>query len=152
MLIGGGRDNIVENNIMVSCAESIRFDNRGLNWMADHVNPGGIMPERLKTVPYRREPWASRYPRLAVILSDDPPVPKGNVVRNNLVYRCPPPALAEEVTRFGTVANNVVFGTPPGFRDPRRMDFSLRPGSPALSKLPSLRAVRSERVALSVLG
>ena len=40
MLLGGGRDNVIENNVMLDCHESIRFDNRGLDWAKDSVRSG----------------------------------------------------------------------------------------------------------------
>lgn len=71
-LIGGGRDNVITNNIMLSCTHSVMLDERGLNWAAANVAPGGAwgMYNMLAAVPYQEEPWRSRYPNLVNIADD----------------------------------------------------------------------------------
>ena len=59
-----------------------------------------LLPERLKAVPYRQPPWSERYPKLVSILDDDPGVPKGNVLRHNVVVRARDFPLADEVRRL----------------------------------------------------
>jgi len=142
MLIGGGRDNTIENNLMVDCGQSIRFDNRGLNWMRYHVEGNGIMPQRLAALPYRQPPWSERYPQLLTLLADNPGAPKGNIVRWNVVCRSKPMHLAKEVTQFGTVAENLTLDGDPGFRDAAKMDFRLRDDSQVFQKLPKFQQVR----------
>jgi hypothetical protein len=44
------------------------------------------MMQGLRAVPYREEPWRSRYPELATILDDEPWAPVGNVLRRNVVH------------------------------------------------------------------
>jgi hypothetical protein len=39
--------------------------------------------DHLGAMPYQQEPWRSRYPQLLTLTSDDPAVPKGNVIRDN---------------------------------------------------------------------
>ena len=148
MLIGGGRDNVIVNNIIVACDPPIHIDNRGLNWMAYHVNAGGIMPEKLAEVPYRGPIWSKRYPKLVNILDDDPGTPKGNVVRHNVIQRCTPMNIAAEALRFGTVADNLVTNAPVGFVDPRRMDFRLKAGSIVWKALKGFRPIPLEKIGL----
>lgn len=150
MLIGGGRDNVIENNLMLDCGESIRFDNRGLNWMQYHVAPDGIMPKRLAESPYRQPPWSERYPQLLTLLDDDPGSPKGNTIRRNVVSRCQPMGLAEEVTQHGTVSDNVTIDGDLGFRDAGAMDFRLRDDSPVLKKLPAFEKIPFEQIGLRI--
>ena len=80
--IGGGRDNIVENNIFVDCVPAVHVDARAMGWASYHVDT--TMKERLMAVPYKQPPWSERYPQLVNILDDEPAAPKGNIVRRNI--------------------------------------------------------------------
>jgi hypothetical protein len=73
--IGGGRDNLVENNIFVDCSPSVHVDARGVGWMKDHVQEGGTLPKRLEAMPYKQPPWSKKYPTLVNILEDSPGLP-----------------------------------------------------------------------------
>jgi hypothetical protein len=129
--IGGGRDNLVENNIFVDCTPSVHVDARGLGWMRDHVEAGGVLPQRLAAMPTSKPPWSERYPRLLGLLDDEPGAPKGNrIVRN--------------ISVGGTWKNIEKIGEPlvvfednwvdqePGFIDAARFNFQLRDDAPAL--------------------
>jgi hypothetical protein len=109
ILAGGGRDNVIEDNLMFDCTESLLFDNRGLNWMEEHVTPpDGRMVRSLAAMPVASPPWSVRYPQLARLMDDAPGAPKYNVVRGNTIYRCAPPQIALEVARYGTVGENLI--------------------------------------------
>ena len=70
VLIGGGRDNIVQHNVFVDCKPAVRIDARGLGWARPStLRDGGVLFRKLEEVGYSSEPWASRYPALARILS-----------------------------------------------------------------------------------
>jgi hypothetical protein len=148
MLIGGGRDNVIENNLMLDCTDSIHFDNRGLNWMRYHVVPGGFMPQELAKLPYQKSPWAERYPQLLKLLDDDPGSPKGNVIRLNIVCRCRPMQLEKEVVQYGTVADNWTTQDDLGFENAAAMDFRLRDDSPVFQKLPKFQKIPFEKIGL----
>jgi hypothetical protein len=149
MLIGGGRDNRIENNLMLRCTQSIDFDNRGLGWMKYHVvGPDAFMPARLAEIPYRQSPWCERYPQLLNLLQDDPGSPKANVVRNNAVNHCQPLSLAKEVVQFGTVADNLTTDEDFGFEDAGKMDFRLRRDSVVYRRLPKFQTIPFEKIGL----
>ena len=74
ILAGGGRDNLIRNNLIVDCPISIHIDNRAMNWAGYHV--GTTMKGLLDKVPYRDEPWKRRYPTLVGIWEDSPPCPR----------------------------------------------------------------------------
>ncbi|MBI4893611.1 MAG: hypothetical protein HY821_23525 [Acidobacteria bacterium] len=42
--------------------------------------------DRLAAMPYKDPPWSERYPALVNILTDEPAVPKGNIVEGNKWY------------------------------------------------------------------
>ncbi|HTQ11440.1 MAG TPA: right-handed parallel beta-helix repeat-containing protein [Fimbriimonadaceae bacterium] len=83
-LIGGGRDNVIEDNTIIGCKLAFDCDARGLGWAKSSLP---TMMAGLNAVPYKSEPWHSRYPALADILDHDPLAPSGNVLRDNLLVR-----------------------------------------------------------------
>ncbi len=81
--IGGGRDNVVANNLFVECSPALHVDARGIGWAASSKE---TLLKRLRGMPYQSALWRERYPRLPAILDDEPMKPKGNVVRCNVVF------------------------------------------------------------------
>jgi len=90
MMIGGGRDNRVLNNIFVDCSPSIHVDARGLGWMANSHIPDWISEAEEKGtilgIAYNKPPYSDKYPSLVNILKDEPRAPKGNIISNNICY------------------------------------------------------------------
>ena len=86
ILIGGGRDNLVTENVFAFCEPSIHIDARGIGWARNYIVRGGAweMYRKLREVAYDEEPYASRYPALVQILDGNPDVPAGNVVIRNV--------------------------------------------------------------------
>ena len=82
--IGGGNDNVFEKNRFVDDDIGIHFDARGMGWQKfffDGTNPALL--NRLKAMPYKEEPWRSRYPQLPGFLDQPPGLPTGNVIHDN---------------------------------------------------------------------
>ncbi len=86
-LIGGGRDNIVENNVYVECSPSIHVDARGLGW-ASYYFTGAERDlfKKMDAMKYSQPPFSTRYPELLTIYTDDPALPKHNIIRNNVSF------------------------------------------------------------------
>ena len=72
LLMGGGRDNIIENNLFVDCANGIFADNRGVHWIVDTPDSSWNLLKNLanRGIDRHAEPWASRYPKLDAIPDD----------------------------------------------------------------------------------
>ncbi len=81
--VGGGRDNLILNNVFAECPRAIHIDARALGWAAGSVPT--TMTTRLKAMPFESALWAARYPRLPGILEDEPAAPKGNIAARNIV-------------------------------------------------------------------
>jgi hypothetical protein len=145
-LFGGGRDNIMENNIIVDSKIPVHIDNRAMNWANYHVDT--TMKQGLNAVPYKLEPWASRYPALVNIWEDEPAVPKGNVVRRNLMVRCGEMHLAPEARKYGTFEHNLRLDEDPGFVDPQRLDFRLKDDSRVYREIPGFEKLPLEKIGL----
>jgi hypothetical protein len=148
-LIGGGRDNTVENNLVVGCPIPLHIDNRGLGgeWLEGQEVYLKLRND-LKEVPYQEEPWRSRYPTLANILEEEPGLPKGNAVRRNIFFRCGGMSLADEARQHGTFEDNWETRDDPGFVDAAHGDFSLLPEAPAYAKVPGFQPIPFDQIGL----
>ena len=106
VLVGGGRDNVIERNLFSDCDTAIRVDARGLGWAADTIAES--MLPALEAMPYRVPPWSTRYPHLAVILDDDPAAPRHNRITSNVAVRCTFENFDPEIRSLLEIAGNVV--------------------------------------------
>lgn len=87
VMIGGGRDNLILGNRFVDCDIAIHLDARGRGWAKFWFDGrDNTLFDRLEAMPYRQEPWRSRYPQLLTLTRDEPSMPKGNVVDGNWVW------------------------------------------------------------------
>jgi Right handed beta helix region len=88
VLVGGGRDNIVTNNLFVDSAVPIHVDDRALDWASRAVAPGEVMRQRLAAMPVRDSTWSAAYPELAAMAIDRAAWPDGNQVVSNACSQC----------------------------------------------------------------
>jgi hypothetical protein len=90
IMIGGGRDNPVLNNLIVACPIGLHMDSRGMTWKQWN-NPSDkswSLEEKARQFNYTQPPWSTKYPRLAAIMNDQPRQPLGNPVRRNVFVDC----------------------------------------------------------------
>ncbi len=87
MLLNGGSDNLVRDNLIVGGEIAIQFDAIGLTWSRKAVlNPNSNLRGPLAKLPIDGPLWAHRYPGLATALEGDPGMPKRNLFERNIVY------------------------------------------------------------------
>ena len=83
VLVGGGRDNLIQGNGFDRCRTALFLDGRGLtwqkNWLADAGSP---LRKKLGVVPFQG-PVFRKYPGLAEVLTDRPGAPLGNRITGN---------------------------------------------------------------------
>lgn len=127
VFIGGGQHNRVVNNFFIDCDPAIHLDARATHWAAKSVP---VLLEKLEAVPYRDEPWASRFPQLLTYAADNPAAPRANEVVRNLCWGGTWKDV-ERVALGGVVFEANLVGTDPGFVNPQAADYRFRPGSPA---------------------
>ncbi len=76
--IGGGRHNLVENNIFITNGHAIWIDARfeSFNW--------DVLTSRLNMVPHQSSTWQNRFPKLAKPMNN-PRWPEGNKITHNII-------------------------------------------------------------------
>ena len=76
--MGGGRDNVIQNNVFNTTSYAIYTDNRWptFDW--------GMLRATLTQVPYLSRAWTSKYPALAAPMKHDT-WPEGNTITNNVI-------------------------------------------------------------------
>lgn len=129
IMIGGGRDNLVENNVFLGKTAAIHVDARGKGWAAKLGVRGGEWRyiEKIDDVLAGSPIYAQRYPGLARMLEDDPMFPKGNsIVRNvsrggqwlHLLDRLTEAQVGAAQNSIGPAASlsDALRHAPPGFR------------------------------------
>jgi len=129
MMIGGGRDNVAENNIFVDCNPALHLDARGLTWDLSNRDSSWRLEDKLKKWPYESPPWSRKYPELACIFEGNPWEPAGNRFVRNVVVGGKLMHVAGQAKPFLTMESNFTEGEA-GFVDVGAGDFRLREGSP----------------------
>ncbi len=83
--MGGGRNNVIENNIFVDCEASVHIDARGKTWAKNYFDGRyNWLWEKLDAMNYKEPPYIERYPDLKTLVDDDPADPKYNKVLRNV--------------------------------------------------------------------
>ncbi|MDV4152007.1 right-handed parallel beta-helix repeat-containing protein [Clostridium sp. AL.422] len=100
ILAGGGRDNIIEENIIIDCLKSITFDDRGL-----YGTNYESLVMKLGDVPYNSETWIEKYPEIESLNTIDPKIPYGNIIINNKLKNTSEMTIKAAVLEYGTVVN-----------------------------------------------
>jgi hypothetical protein len=128
ILIGGGRDNVMTNNMFIKCGRAFIIDARGLGWAS---GVGQFATLELKGFNYQRPPWSVKYPELLKLLEDEPLAPKGNVMARNVCWGGPWGSTEPKAQPFVRFENNLV-DTDPRFVGQPPADFRIADDSPAI--------------------
>ena len=131
ILIGGGRDNLMTNNMFINCRQALSIDARGLGWAK---SVGDFAKPELIALNYKQPPWSTHYPELVGILEDEPLAPKGNVVARNINWGGKWAWIEPKAEPLLKVEDNLIdqdplFVSKPAGKTPA--DFRLSPQSPA---------------------
>ncbi len=86
-MVGGGRDNVVQNNVYVECSPSLHLDARGKGWASYYFDTSTTyLFDRFREVHGGEPPYTTRYPELALLPGPTPDLPVNNRIINNLSY------------------------------------------------------------------
>ena len=119
IMVGGGREHPIRNNVFSRCQIGMSIDCRGMTWKhwnsAKHGGPSWLLEDKAKAFDYTNGVWAARYPRLANIMNDHPREPLYNPVENNVFIDCQKEILALDrvapLARMASIAGNIVINT-----------------------------------------
>ncbi len=101
ILLGGGRDFKIHDNIFFNCKISVMMDDRVMTRLY------GRLEKYLNDVDYRGEVWKKAYPDLYVIMDKNPREPSGNEFCNNIVVGGDGLALCKDcIKKFISVRGN----------------------------------------------
>ncbi|MGC4036776.1 MAG: right-handed parallel beta-helix repeat-containing protein [Chitinophagaceae bacterium] len=85
VMIGGGRDNIVTNNIFIGCKPAVHVDSRGLGWAKYYFDGSNkTLFDGMDAMNYKQPPYSEKYPELLSLINDDPAVAKHNKILSNI--------------------------------------------------------------------
>ena len=128
VLLGGGRDNVIEGNIFIHLPKGIHVDARGPRGITLDKPGSWNLKAKCEAVGYQSMLWKTRYPKLATVLEEQPLLPLGNVMRHNIFIDCKQPfALAKDVKpEWLTRENN---------RERKAAEFPFLPASPSAGEL-----------------
>ena len=85
IIVGGGRDNIIDNNLIINAWVALHTDARGLRWYSTDEDAKTHMGYILNKVPWESELWQITYPKLYTIYDNSPRLPLGNTLSSNRV-------------------------------------------------------------------
>ncbi|MCA9190737.1 MAG: right-handed parallel beta-helix repeat-containing protein [Planctomycetales bacterium] len=84
IVIAGGRDNVVRENIIVDCLAAIQADGRGATWASNYFEgEESLFMQDLAEVQALETLYSERYPQLALSLENTPSLPLGNEIAQN---------------------------------------------------------------------
>ncbi len=117
VLMGGGHDNEITNNVFIKSKIAIFLDARGLTWAKDYIveKGGWQMYKKLDDINYKNPPYSTQYPALASILDKNPAIPSGNVIENNICFGNGIRLLDGAKKEYYSVENNEVIKEIPGY-------------------------------------
>ena len=153
VFIGGGRSNIVRNNIFINCPTAMYMDERGrenVKWDTDGADEWDL-EAKLKAVNYRQPPWSERYPELAKIMDDKPEWPLHNEFCRNVVVGGGVVLMKDEALRPLLKAEENWFTNedPPADKiDWTRIDLPLRTMQAIWLRIPSFEMIPFKRIGL----
>ncbi|MBI5705423.1 MAG: right-handed parallel beta-helix repeat-containing protein [Armatimonadetes bacterium] len=139
VMIGGGRDNTVRENLFIDCSPAIHVDARGKGWASSYFDgKDNTLFDRLRAMNGTQGLYAERYPPLKTILQDDPAWPKGNAIENNIRFGGRWLDLLDNVKEKDLVLSGNASDGDPGFVNPAKGDYRIRANSPFASLMASV--------------
>jgi hypothetical protein len=148
ILHGGGRDNVMVNNVIAHAGQGISADSRCVDWLSGgspNNTPGDSwnLLEKLEKLGYQQDPWLTRFPACAAIPDDWATVsapgshwlqPEGCVFERNVGASVGQFQAGSSATfaAYASIKDNLP-SAEVLFVDEAGGDLSIRPDSPALS-------------------
>ncbi len=133
VFVGGGRDNVIFNNVVINSGGGVFCDARysGLGGESDIRYAGLMEAENM----WRNDIWKEAFPELYNIDLDTTGTPSGNIFENNVTYNSGSNNIYAEVADKGTVANNWITTSDPGFVDAENGNYLFKEDAEVYKKI-----------------
>lgn len=141
---GGGRDDLMENNVIARCGVALAADSRGISRIVNDGSDWDLL-QKIIDMDYQSEPWSTTYPELAAIPNSWGEVsaadatwlyPEGSVFSRNVCFANDEYMTSVDYGGTGTfdkyaeIAENLE-DVDPLFVDEENLDLTLSTESPA---------------------
>lgn len=165
LFFNGGRDNLADNNLFIDNENMMRATDMSKAFTTWAAMSWKTLKAGLGEAYLESGVWKTAYPALASLHSDEPQLPKNNLIENNLRYGTPlvtgnagpnfaksgvvdgnQKGIEESVIRFGVVRNNPEIKKKPGSYDERSGRFQFDPQSDVFSILPGFKRIPVENI------
>ena len=146
VLLGGGSDNIYQNNIFIGNKHGLHVDNRLQNWSKAVIAKDGLFEKRLKAVNYTQSPYREAYPQLSSYL-EKAALPTGNLFDNNVFIHVEK-LLSGEKEWLEYRSTNLELEIDPGFMDLEKHNFFLKGSSEIYKTLPGFQEIPFHKIGL----
>jgi hypothetical protein len=144
LFLGGGHNNVSENNLVIGCKTGIHVDDRGIARQYDAE--ARHLSFMLKRVDVNLPPWSVRYPHFLAGIVENPTFPTGNIFKNNLIVNTATPyQLAKSVT-LDPAENPVLSGNPNLTGE--NLASALSPGSALYAAVPGFKPIPLAEIGL----
>ncbi len=143
--IGGGQNNVITNNLLIQCDESMDLASRGPESFArKHARMGdqSRLWKRTESFPIDTPIWKEKYPDLRQWMDSKDPVTAhsafGNTYANNIGVDSGNFVIYNKKVILPTLhlKDNIHIHGDPGFVDPQGLDFRFKSDSPILKQVP----------------
>jgi hypothetical protein len=152
VMINGGWDNIVENNVFVDCPTALnataRWQGGNKPRLMDYIRLGGLWRVRLEeSVRYDAPPYSTRYPALAGFFDKDLTQPAGNRFAHNILCNVKT-VMRERGSPKVIQENNREIDPAAAAIDAAGEDLSLKTISTIYRQAPGFKPIPIERMGL----
>lgn len=139
VFIGGGRDNVVFNNMFINCNVSILSDAR--------FAPGNWVEARtLDEFNWKNDLYKEQFPELYYMDESRMGYPEGNVIKNNFAYKSGEMNINPLMNELGTVENNYSTNDDPGFYSLEDKNYQLTENAKAYELLNGFQPIPFTRM------
>lgn len=148
MLLHGGREHNVSDNLSVNCAKGIT----AIDWYYKTQMDAEdfIMWEDLEASPYKTELWKKTFPRLINVRNDQPAEPKYNTLKNNVDLNSSAKGTnaSDNYKNYGTYENNINVDNLSYVYDAENYDFKVNVNSEVYKSNQNLTPVPYEKMGM----
>jgi parallel beta-helix repeat protein len=153
VLLGGGRDNMIRGNIFIDLPIGIHVDARGPRGITLDKPGSWNLLAKCEQVDYLSPLWRERYPRLVKVMDENPLMPLGNSLRDNILLGCKKPfAISKGIEEDWLGRENNAqwsledFPWLPAAGSAEKLDLSKLPG--LWQKVPGFEPIPFEKIGL----